>query len=210
MENDRRERLEEIMAMLAAGDEAMVFALVEEFGTELARQVHHFARSANRRLTPDEVNDLVMDSALVLAEVAGAWRPDGGALPWTWARWRVRGVVFAELFGPYPVDPAELGGNDDPEGSRPVGTPSSEPDWSGVLSDLAERDPDVAEFAAVLGERSSRDREVFIEFRLQQELHDPAPANTVGAMFDLQPDNVRKIVQRARCHLQAAGLDRVP
>jgi RNA polymerase sigma factor (sigma-70 family) len=210
MEPERRQRLEDIMARMAAGDEAMVFCIVEEFGAELARQVHHFARSANRRLTPGEVNDLVMDSALVLAEVAGAWRPDGGALPWTWARHRVRSVVFAELFGPYPVDPAELRGDEDPEGSRPVGAPSSEPDWCGVLSDLADRNVEVAEFAAALDELSPRNREVFIEFRLQQELSDPSPANTVAAMFDLQPANVRQIVRRARGRLAAAGLDRIP
>jgi len=206
MEPERRARLEEIMARLAAGDEAMVFALVEEFAPELARQVRHIARSAGQSLTNEEVNDLVIDSALVLADVAQAWRPDGGALPWTWARGRVRSAVFAELFGPHPVDPTDLDIDDDPEGSRPVGQPSCEPDWIGVFSDLADKDTRVAEVSAVLGALPPRNRDVYIEFRLQQSLGDPSPANTVAPMFGVTPANVRKIVQRTRQRLVGAGL----
>jgi len=199
-------RLEEIMAALAAGDRAMVFALVEEFGTELAAQVRRVARDHNRSLTSEELNDLVMDSAFVLADVASAWKPDGGALPWTWARGRVRAVVFAEIFGPYPIDPADLAVEEDPEVSSPVRVTTTEPDWSGVFSDLASKDRRVAELARALEGVSARNREVFIQFRLQKQ-SDPSPANTVGEMFGLTSDNVRQIVKRVRNRLRSAGVE---
>lgn len=209
MEPERRARLEEIMGQLADGDEAMVFALVNEFGTELARQVRHIARTAGRALSQEELHNLVLDSALALSDVAKAWRPDGGALPWTWARGRVRNAVFAELFGPFPVDPGDLAADDDPEGSSPVGRLTHEPDWSGVLSDLADCDPETARFVEVFDHISERDRLVYLEFRLLQSVDSPSPAETVSEMTGLRADNVRQIVRRVRQKLRAGGLERI-
>ncbi len=206
MEPQRRIRLVQIMTALAVGDHAMVFALIEEFEVELTRQVRHIARAAGRQLSPEQVADLVVDCGLVLAEVAAAWRPDGGALPWTWARARLAQVVHRELFGPEPVDPADLGNIDGPEGSGPVRPAAVEPDWCGILSGLAAGRRDVAGVVVELEQVSERNRQVFLEFRLQQDLGDPSPANTVADMFDLQPANVRQIVQRTRRRLEAAGL----
>ena len=47
----------------------------------MAARVRRAAGDHSRTLTAEELNDLLMHSALVLAEIAGAWRPDGGALP---------------------------------------------------------------------------------------------------------------------------------
>ena len=53
----------------------------------------HLAELGVHDVERDEVDDLVLDVCLMLADVAAAWRADGGASPWQWAWHRVRGVV---------------------------------------------------------------------------------------------------------------------
>ena len=45
---------------------------------------------------------------------------------------------------------------------------------------------------------SERDGQVHLEYQVQKALGDRSPANTVGAMFDLSPANVRQIDRRLR------------
>jgi DNA-directed RNA polymerase specialized sigma24 family protein len=82
-----------IMSRLADGDEAAVVTLYEQFGDRVAGTVRAVLRSRGLRLVHDEVGGLVFDACLAIAAVAGAWSPEGGALPWTWARRRVERCV---------------------------------------------------------------------------------------------------------------------
>lgn len=209
MTPDRRERLVEIMAAMAT-DPAAVFALTNEFHPELARTVRSLMRMDGRELTPEDTNDLVMDAALALTEVAGSWRPDG-ALPWTWAKARIRSTIRATMFGPRPVDPhdiaiADIVEADSDEGSRPVGQ-AEEPDWRGALIAVATQHRHGNVVMKVLMEDiSERNCAVFLQYLVQQDMGDPEPSKTVATMMELKPANVRKIVQRVRARLAELGI----
>ena len=87
-----RDRVRQLMAALARGDERRVFDLVDEFGERLRAVVAHHLRTFGRTdvlASPDEVGSLVLSAAFVLAERAGSWDP-AGALPWTWAERAIR------------------------------------------------------------------------------------------------------------------------
>ena len=178
MTPDRRERLVEIMAAMAT-DPAAVFALTNEFHPELARTVRSLMRMDGRELTPEDTNDLVMDAALALTEVAGSWRPDG-ALPWTWAKARIRSTIRATMFGPRPVDPhdiaiADIVEADSDEGSRPGGQ-AEEPDWRGALIAVATQHRHGNVVMKVLMEDiSERNCAVFLQYLVQQDMGDPEP-----------------------------------
>jgi hypothetical protein len=204
MTPDRRERLVEIMAAMAT-DPAAVFALTSEFHAELARTVRSLMRVDGRELTPEDTNDLVMDAALALTEVAGSWRPDG-ALPWTWAKARIRSTIRATMFGPRPIDPHDIVEADCDVGSRPVGR-AEEPDWRGALIAVAAQHRHGNAVIKVLMEDiSERNCAVFLQYLVQQDMGDPEPSKTVATMMELTPANVRKIVQRVRARLTELGI----
>src|SRR3954468_6945965 len=93
MERKRFGRLVELMGMMAGGRVAAAFDLREEFGGSLRHAVRRALRARGIELPAAEVEDLVGDVALVLYELAAAWRPDGGALPWVWAQHRIANLV---------------------------------------------------------------------------------------------------------------------
>ena len=90
---DRRGELAAVMSRLAAGDEAAVVTLYERFGGQIAAAVQRVARHRPGRIDRGELDGLVFEVCFELASVAGGWSPDGGALPWVWARHRVANVV---------------------------------------------------------------------------------------------------------------------
>ncbi|MGH9244273.1 MAG: hypothetical protein ACRD29_08135 [Acidimicrobiales bacterium] len=100
MERARRLRLNEIMAALARHDAAALARLWAEFGDVLGRRMVAIARSHGHSVVPRHlVGDLVSDACLALLDVAPSWRPDGGALPWTWAQDRL-GTCVDRVLGP--------------------------------------------------------------------------------------------------------------
>ncbi len=210
MDTQRRARLAEIMLAMGDGDEAMVFALWREFAGEIGWQVRAIARRHGRTLFADEVNDLTGACCLALLDVAGGWRVDGGALPWTWAGRRLEAVVCAQIFGPLmPGDDKleqRLEALNLAEESGQVLPHDGETDLCGVLGELAERHPELTTVVEILEGLPERNRNLFLEYRLQQELGDPSPANTVGEMYGLEPANVRQIVRRVRQRLLDAGV----
>jgi hypothetical protein len=94
--------LAEIMSELAAGDETAVFALYERFGDKIGGTVRAVLRARGLTLVHDEVDGLVLEACLAIAGVAGAWSPDGGALPWVYARRRIENCVD-RVVGQYTV-----------------------------------------------------------------------------------------------------------
>lgn len=206
MTPERRERLAQIMAAMAV-DRSAVFALTTEFHDELARTVRAVMRADNHELTVNEVNDLVMDAALELMPIASSWRPEGGALPWTWAKERIRSVLRARVFGPIPVDPNDIAQDgtaaDGGECSQPI-RPFTEPDLLGALTAACDRSCHGSAVQDVLmNDVSERDLGVYLEFLIQQDSGDPSPSNTVADMTGLTPANVRQIVKRVRAKVQA-------
>jgi hypothetical protein len=84
VETERFERLVVVMAAMAAGDKAAVFSLYREFSGQLAA----FMGRELRRLGVDhagaeDLDGMVIDACFVLFYCGAAWKPEGGALPWT-------------------------------------------------------------------------------------------------------------------------------
>jgi hypothetical protein len=209
-----------IMARLAEGDEAAVVTLYERFGDRVAGTVRAVLRERGLTLVHDEVGGLVFDACLAVAAVAGAWSPDGGALPWTWARRRIARcvdrlighrtvpldehlhVVESHSSGAYAGSVGYVGVSGlEPDDGRPLCT---------ALAGLSATDArcrlldDAFDRAAV----SPLDREVCLQYAAEQNTGNRSPATTVGAMFALKEPTVRQRVRRSRERLRrlaAAG-----
>jgi DNA-directed RNA polymerase specialized sigma24 family protein len=194
-----------IMARLAKGDEAAVVTLYERFGDRVAGTVRAVLRERGLTLVHDEVGGLVLDACLAIAGVAGAWSPDGGAMPWTWARRRIERCVD-RLIGQrtVPLDEHMHFVESQPPGAyagleldngRPLCT---------ALAGLSVTDArcrlldDAFDRAAV----SPLDREVCLQYAAEQHTGNRSPATTVGAMFALKEPTVRQRVRRSRERLR--------
>jgi hypothetical protein len=189
--------LGEIMAALAANDGAALFALVDAHRADLVRCVRAIASSRGARLDVQQVDDLVLDAALAISEVAGAWKPDG-APPWFYARGRIAAAVdrvIGQWADPLAPDGAELA-------ERPWST-ADEVELPVLLDRLAAVDETVALVRDGLAEVASpRDLLVYVEHRVQVALGDPSPAVTVARLYGMQPAAVRQQTRRIRLRLR--------
>jgi DNA-directed RNA polymerase specialized sigma24 family protein len=207
-----------IMTRLAEGDEAAVVTLYERFGDRVAGTVRSVLRERGLTLVHDEVGGLVFDACLALVPVAAAWSPDGGAMPWTWARRRIERCVD-RLLGQrtVPLDEhlhaiesqAVFGGSAGAGsttglGSGDVHAAYDDRPLSGALASLVAMDSrcrllhDAFARAAV----SPFDREVCLQYAAEQHTGNRSPATTVGAMFALKEPTVRQRVRRSRARLR--------
>lgn len=211
-----------IMRRLAGGDEAAVVTLYERYRGPIAASVQRVAAQRGRRLGRDDVAGAVMDVCFEIASVAGAWSPEGGALPWVWARRRVANVVDRTL-GQWTelLDEARLAAlpGERATGAAPAAPADpapqvAQPDGS-MLDALARLAPDLASarlLAAALdaGGISTRDRELWLEYEFEKRSGNRSPAATVAPAFGMREGAVRQVVRRARRRLLglAAGDER--
>ena len=192
---------------MAAGDAAFIFTLIEHFGGHLAGAVRRILTEMGRRDVLDdaaEIDGLVQDTAFFLFDNAGGWQADGGALPWTWADRGIRNLVGTAVGHRVVAEAEDL---EVEVNTAPAGGVDLGPDDFGALLG---RWPDLGLLVeAVHVVSSERDANVFVQYRLQQRLGDQSPANTVAAMYDLTPANVRQIHHRVRARLvPVLGTDR--
>jgi hypothetical protein len=170
----------------------------------MAAAVRSVAAGRHVRLSADEVDELVVEVALVLAEHAGGWSPDGGAPPWVWARHQVTRVVDVHL-GQFAdrLDDVERTVGAAPSGAGP------ESEVDALLARLAEDHVEVALLEeAVRRVATDRDRALFWETVLQQAMGDPSPATTVGRSLGVTPAVVRQQHRRIRVRIaRLAALD---
>jgi hypothetical protein len=195
MEPNRRGRLNHLMATVAAGDDAALFALWCEFGSEIRMTMRSIARTRGHRYLPaDTVDELAGEAWLALRDVAPAWRPDG-ALPWVWARPRLVGIVDRLLPRPTLPFPDE----EPAAASGGVLFACDDPPTTATLSLIAlERDD-----CALLREALDRalapsHQDLLLTYAVQQRAADPSPANTLATMYGLKPATVRQRVARFR------------
>jgi hypothetical protein len=186
-----------VMARLADGDGAALVELIDCARSPMAAAVRSVAAARRARLSADEVDELVVEVALVLAEHAGGWSPEGGAPPWVWARHQVARVVDAHL-GQF-ADPLE-------DAERTLGAVASEisaeSEVEVLVARLAGRHPDIALLEeAVRRVATDRDRTLFWETVLQQAMGDPSPATTVGRSLGVTPAVVRQQHRRIRVRI---------
>lgn len=205
MDTTERTRLNDLMGRLASGDNAAVFDLHVEFGSWMAAKMRAHVRALNARSPgPDDLEGLVLDGWMALRDCAGAWDPDGGALPWNWARHRLHQVASAWV-GQYA----------DELDDRTVTTVSHVVDIGDddrcvlvVLDDVAESHALVALLRDALQLISSeRDRVVLLEVGIQEVMGDPSPSTTVASLLDMSPEAVRKVRSRARSRLRRLAAD---
>ena len=203
MDRQAFDELAAIMDRLAQGDEAAVVALYERFRGGIAGAVQQVAALRGTPLRPDDLEGVVVEVCFELARVAGAWSPDGGALPWVWARHRVANVVDREL-GQWtePLDEQQLAHVADAADSAQDTLPAparDAPMWP-VLERIA-ADHHGARLLRDALERSGvsrRDRELWLEYVCEKAIGNPAPATTVGPVFEMREPTVRQAARRVR------------
>jgi hypothetical protein len=208
-----------IMGRLAQGDEAAVVTLYERFGGQIGAAAQAVAAARGRRLGRDDLEGVVIEVCFELARVAGGWSPEGGALPWVWARHRVANVVDREL-GQWtePLDEQRMAqlaeGPDvgDDADVRDVGGPAGgthsvvgaahardAPVWP-VFERIA-ADHHGARLLLDALERSGtsrRDRELWLEYVCEKAVGNAAPATTLSPVFALKESTVRQAARRVR------------
>ena len=203
MDRQAFDELAAIMDRLAQGDEAAVVALYERFRGRIAGAVQQVAALRGTPLRPDDLEGVVVEVCFELARVASAWSPEGGALPWVWARHRVANVVDREL-GQWtePLDEQQLAHVADAADSAPDAPPAPDRDtpmWP-VLERIA-ADHHGARLLLDALERSGvsrRDRELWLEYVCEKAIGNPAPATTVGPVFEMREPTVRQAARRVR------------
>jgi DNA-directed RNA polymerase specialized sigma24 family protein len=206
VERARMGELAEIMGELA---------LYERFGDKIGGTVRAVLRARGLTLVHDEVDGLVLEACLAIAAVAGAWSPDGGALPWVYARRRIENCVD-RVVGQYtvPLDDylraVEEGDAGYPPFTPPGGHAPLPVDDRSLAQALEEMSPgddrcrllhDAMDRAAV----SPTDRELTLQYAAEQGSGNRSPATTVAAMFDLRDAAVRQRVHRSKRRLRAVA-----
>lgn len=192
--------VEVIMARMAEGDPAAVFALATHHGARIGGVVRRHLRACGvDRIAKDDLDGLVLDSCMVLRDVAAAWRP-GRALPWWWAEGRIRTVVSSWV-GVHadPLDDRWIPPDDDvpaPAGDEPV---------AATFARLVAEVPLVGLVAEAC--RAARVDDValvcLLDYCMQQHQGDPSPAHTLAGRYGVTPETLRKRISRDRARLRA-------
>lgn len=194
MERNDYERLVVLMARMARGDRAALFSLAHEFGAPIVATVRaHLREVGVHHIERPELDGLAIDACEELWHCAAAWRPDGGALPWVWARHRIRAVVTRHV-GQHAdaLDEAALAAV--PAAVVAAGT---EPEDLTVLRRLARSRPECELLLEALeAVTTPRNQAILLAVTVQETLGDPAPAATVGRQFGMQAAAVRQVKHR--------------
>lgn len=201
----RRVRLNTLMAGMAANDDAMTAALMVEFRPELERAARFHATSlGHRSLTSGDVSSMVAEFAMTIADAAAGWRPDG-ALPWTWAKARLRQVAIDMLVQP-AIDLGFEGDDLADEGSQAFGV-DNDGEFFGTLVELAHTRLELRPVVIALAGATPHHREIALSYRMQQRQGDPSPSHSVAAWHNTTPANVRQIARRVWRRLDGVDLD---
>lgn len=203
-----RDQLVEVMAALAAGDPAAVVTLAHEFGGPISfRLRQHLTRLGVRGVGRDDLDGLVLDACLELRECAGAWDPTRGVLPWVWADRRLFALCsrfvgqHADALDDAAVPVVAIDATGVVADAGPAVGDESAP--IEVLATLAATRADAAlVYHALEQVGSPRDRNLLLEYTLQQAAGDPSPAVTVARQFGLRAPAVRQVVRRMRVSLR--------
>jgi hypothetical protein len=200
MRSEMFERVVVLMARIAERDRAALFSLADEFGGPIVAAVRsHLRHMGVDHIARDELDGLAIDACEAIWDVAPAWDPEGGALPWVWASHRVRAVA-ARHVGQHadPLDERAAA-----EAPAPVPLPGTEADETTLLRRLAAHDADCALLLEALDRVTTpRNQAVVLAVRVQERLGDPAPAATVARQFGMRSDAVRQVKRRTLLRLR--------
>lgn len=214
----------QLMAGIAAGDTAAIWSFHEMADVPVRSRLRGELRRLGVRYEAEDLDALVVDAVLAIADVAPSWRP-GGAPPWSWAHHRVVGVVH-RFVGTFADSLDELG-DGDAEGAigwleahamrSPAALvprePAEGPDGAcreplAALRRLATVEPWAAELdAALSATTSARDIAVWFATLDERAAGNASPALTVGTRFGLRAATVRQVVHRVWSRVEAATAD---
>jgi hypothetical protein len=196
VESGRYDKLTKLMTLVAGGDRYAAFTLRLDFDRELKNAVRRAATEVGRTLPSDEVEAVATDFCTWLVTHAGAWRPEGGALPWRWA-WGYLKALVRENQGFWPLTIAEPVEREMPEALVAV---MDDQDLLDTVARLAAVDERVADLLYVLGAASAAPRDIalLLDLAEQSVAGDPSPSHTIAPRYGLSPDAVRKRAQRTR------------
>lgn len=209
MDTGSFERLTAVMERIAAGDQAAIFTLYLEYGGHVAALMRrHLKHLTADHASDEEVEAMVIDACLALADVAGGWRPEGGALPWNWAIARLRPIA-TRWVGQYSDEIDTV--HDDELIGRELVDPSAGAAWASdveLLGELARCHDGCALVLEALDRvASARDRAIMLELRVQSANGDSAPAVTIANRHGLSPAAVRQVACRVRSRLRQLAAD---
>ena len=197
-------RLVVLMGRMAGGDGAAVFTFYEEFGDRIARTMRtQLRRLGTEYVDREDLDGLVIDGCLTLADCAAGWDPAGGAMPWVWAERRL--VQVASGFVGQYADGLDDDRSTAATAAAPVSPPGSavDVDEVEVLESLAAELQEVALLAEALERVTTpRNRRILLGYQLQASLGDPAPSQTLGTEHEMQPAAIRQVVKRAKDKLR--------
>ena len=194
---DRQIRLAGIMARLAKGDGVALMELLVEFAQPLRAAVRRSLDRLQYVADAELAEELVMETALVVEQVAPGWRPEGGALPWVWAEARIHARISAYL-GQHHDDLAPESSANIPDHPLASGTFDAG-DELATLRRLAAERPELALLEVSLLEATTqREQITLLAYEALKADGDPSPANTLAVELDLTSTNVRQIVSRAK------------
>ncbi len=185
-----------MMAGMAEGDPAFLFAFVDVYGEKVRWVVRGILADMGRRdllASTDELDGLTLDACEVIFRRASGWRP-GGAKPWTWAFKAIRAEVVRSI-GHRVV---ELQGDEDIDGEAGSRDDNAVVDLTGDdLGVLMQRHAAVRLLdAAIRSVGTAAVQDLYWEYRIQQGLGDPSPAHTVGRRVGKTPMAVRQACKR--------------
>ena len=146
----------------------------------------------------DRRHDIVQDAILDLAAVTcRSWSTDGGALPWQWAKSRIRSLAHQGIG--FMAD--DLDRHGDAQESVEVLHPQLDERVGRDV--LAELDHPVVRLLAGALERcvSTRNQNIWLEVEMEKQAGNGAPAPTVAVRHGLSEANVRQICRRVRLAL---------
>lgn len=203
MAPERRALLAELMARLPH-DQAAQVSLHQAFGAELRGTLVVLAQQLGTAIPADELDSLAFDACEVMATVAKWWRPDRGALPWTYGRERLK-AMLRDWDGLRTV---ELPEGDVLGAAPPVIAVADDRPALVVLDRLVRDDahPVLRCFAEALRVLPEPDRELVLLYAQQQDAGDPSPSHTVGALVARSPEAVRQAFCRAKRKLRQLAL----
>lgn len=219
-----------LMAAVAAGDRPAIWSLRITADGPVRSRVRGELRRLGVRYEAEDLDAMVIDAVLAIADIAGSWQA-GGAPPWAWAHHRVVGAVHRHV-GTL-ADSIEALGSGDTSGaldwlatraiiSAPAAaTVAAAGSAAGGSCGGGAVDPGDAiaagraalrrlaatrPLAALLDEAltevaSPRDAAVWLAMHEERVAGNRHPAVTVGARFDLRADAVRQVAHRVRRRL---------
>jgi hypothetical protein len=184
----------ELMSRMATGDASAAFELYEEFGAIIRRVLRgHLAELGAHNPSEEDLDGLTLDAVMALLNAAPSWKPDGGAMPWTWAERRLRSIARAHI-GQWAD---EL--NDDHDGADgPAAVALDHDDMDNLVRAAVDHETIRLLLEAFEIACTERDAQILIAVKAQAAAGDPSPANTVAAERGMKPPAVRQAAKRTR------------